>query len=79
MTDKLKEVLAIAFEMNVHEINSDLIQDDVSNWDSLKQMELVVSLEREFNMTLEMMEIVSMTSIQAIINILIDKGIDCEG
>ena len=76
MNNKLATLLADVFGMKPGEIHPELTKADVESWDSLKQMDLVVSLERDFNVTLELMDIVSMTSVAAIMEVLTAKGVD---
>jgi acyl carrier protein len=79
MNNKLKSVLSEVFDLKISEIDINLTKDDVSSWDSLRQMDLVTSLENEFNITLEMMEIASMDSVKSIVDALKNKGISFEG
>lgn len=44
--------------------------DDVENWDSLGHMNLVSTMEKKFNMTFEVDEIMEMDSVENIIRIL---------
>ena len=78
MNKKLIHMLAEVFDMKISEINEGLTNEDISNWDSLTQMDLVTSIENEFEIELEMMDIVSLTSIKAIIDTLKNKGINLE-
>lgn len=78
MNKRLKSVLAKVFDLKISEINEDLTKDDVSSWDSLTQMDLVTSIENEFNVELEMLEIVSLTSVTSIADTLINRGITLE-
>jgi acyl carrier protein len=76
MNNKLTELLAEIFEKKISAIKIDLTKDDIDGWDSLTQMDLVTSIEKEFDVELEMLEIVEMTSIKKIIEILKSKGVD---
>ncbi|MBE0515247.1 acyl carrier protein [Sulfurimonas sp.] len=76
MNDKVKEVLAEVFDMKSSEITVGLTKDDIDTWDSLRQMDLVTSLEKEFDIRLEMMEIVSLDSVAKTVEILKSKGVD---
>lgn len=74
MNIKLKEILSEVFEIKENTISMDLTKDDIDNWDSLKQMDLVVSIEEGFNIELEMEEIIKMDSIENIYKVLEAKG-----
>ena len=72
---RLTSLLAEIFNLRESDITFELTKDDVGNWDSLKQMDLVVTLEREYNITLGIPDIVSMVSAEAIVKVLRDKGV----
>jgi acyl carrier protein len=74
MDQKLAALLADIFNMRPTEIVPGLTKSDVGSWDSLKQMDLVVTLEREYGISLEISDIVSMVSVTAIVNVLKNKG-----
>lgn len=78
MDKKLAQTLAEVFELPPSEINEGITRDSISNWDSLRQMDLVVSLERDFNISLQMEDIVKMTSVLSIIQVLLEKGVAIE-
>jgi len=76
MNPKLATVLAEVFGLRVAEIQPSLQKAEVGTWDSLKQMDLVLSLEREYDIALDIPDIVSMTSVGAIVDVLKGKGVD---
>lgn len=76
MNKKLAEVLAEIFGLPVTEIHPELQKSDVGTWDSLKQMDLVLSLEREYGIALDIPDILRMSSIAEIMAVLKDKGVD---
>ena len=50
--EKLKRVLANIFNIDIEGIDDTTSVDTVSQWDSLKHLNLVLALEQEFNITL---------------------------
>jgi acyl carrier protein len=76
MNERLTTVLADVFGLRAEQIIPGLTKNDVGSWDSLKQMDLVVSLEREFSLALEIPDIIKMNSIANIIDVLKNKGVD---
>jgi acyl carrier protein len=76
MNDTLVSLLAEVFGLRQDQIIPDLTQDDVGNWDSLKQMDLVTSIENKFDITLEITDIIRMNSVANIMDVLRDKGVD---
>jgi acyl carrier protein len=62
MEDKIKKVMSDVFGIHVSQINDESTPDNIENWDSFNQMNLIVSLEEEFGITFTDDEIVEMIS-----------------
>ncbi len=75
MDEKLLKILGSVFELKEFQISLELKKDDIDSWDSLKQMDLVVSIEEGYGIVLEMEEIVKMKSVQTIVDVLKNKGL----
>ena len=78
MNKRLISVLADVFGLRADQIVPELTKDEVGSWDSLKQMDLVLSIEREFSIALEIPDIIRMDSVTNIIDVLTSKGVDLE-
>jgi acyl carrier protein len=78
MNQRLASVLADIFGMHADQIVPELTKESVGSWDSLKQMDLVMSLEREYGIALEIPDIIRMTSVGNIIEVLSHKGVELE-
>lgn len=78
MNERLVSVLSEVFNLRKEQIVPELNKEDVSRWDSLKQMDMVVSLEKEFCVAFEIEEILKMTSVGEIIQVLKNKKVDLE-
>lgn len=75
MDHKLVSLLAEVFNLRETEIAPQLSKADVGSWDSLKQLDLVMSLERAYSITLEIPDIVRMVSVASIVDVLRNKGV----
>lgn len=75
MNPTFAELLAEVFGLRVAEIQPELRKCEVGTWDSLKQMDLVVTLEREYRIALDIPDILRMTSVAEIMAVLKDKGV----
>lgn len=75
MDQKIENVLADALKIPVAKITEDFTMKDAEAWDSLKHMELVVSLEEGFGIQLTFDEIVAMRSVGEIKRVLREKGV----
>ena len=61
--------------MPEEKIREDLTMKDSEAWDSLKHMDLVMSLEQTFGIQLTFDEIVLMQSVREIKRVLSDRGV----
>ncbi len=68
MEEKVLEILKELFELDT--VDETCSQDNCEKWDSMGQLNLVVELESEFDVTLEPEEIAEMTSFEKIIKVL---------
>lgn len=64
--DKLNKILVENFEIPEREVLKDLAMNDISSWDSLTHMALIVAIENEFEIELTGDDIADMTSFDAI-------------
>jgi acyl carrier protein len=58
------------------QIVPELTKENVGSWDSLKQMDLVISLERQYGVTLQVEDIIQLVSVAKIAEVLKRKGVD---
>lgn len=73
MEEKVLEILKNLFELDT--VDETCSQETCEKWDSMGQLNLVVELESEFDVTLEPEEIGEMKSYKDIIKLLKSKGI----
>lgn len=73
MENKLREIMASVFEVSIDDINEDASPDNLENWDSLRQLNLVSALEEEFNIEFDDEEIGEMLSYKLVCLILDEK------
>ncbi|MBO6254236.1 MAG: acyl carrier protein [Bacteroidaceae bacterium] len=74
MEEKVLEILKDLFELDT--VDETCSQTTCEKWDSMGQLNLVVELESEFDVTLEPEEIGEMKSFNDIIRILKGKGVE---
>ena len=72
---KLEEIIAKVFELDISKIKKEMTPLDIEMWDSLSQLNLVSSIEKEFQIKLEIDEIFTVTKIGDIYNLLRKKGV----
>lgn len=66
MSDKIKEIMARAFEVPLESINEQSSQDTIDTWDSLHHVKMIVFLEREFDVEIPDDEVGNMVSYKLI-------------
>lgn len=74
MEEKVLEIMKNLFELDT--VDETCSQTTCEKWDSMGQLNLVVELESEFDVTLEPEEIGDMKSFNDIIRILKTKRVD---
>ena len=73
---KLKDVLATTFNIDVNSIAEDASPDTIDSWDSLRHMNLVLALEEEFDVELTDDQVVEILSYKLIKIVLQEQGIE---
>ena len=71
----LEEIIAKVFELDISKIKKEMTPLDIEMWDSLSQLNLISSIEKEFQIKLEIDEIFTVTKIGDIYNLLRKKGV----
>jgi acyl carrier protein len=65
--DRAKAVLAKTMKVNPNDLKDDIAQQDISEWDSVHHMNVVVGLENEFDIEFLDSDLPTLTSIPAIV------------
>jgi acyl carrier protein len=72
---RLEEIIAKVFEIDISKIKKEMTPLDIEMWDSLSQLNLISSIEKEFQIKLEIDEIFTVTKIGDLHNLLSKKGV----
>lgn len=64
--ERIKDVMAGVFGIDASTINEDSSQDNIEQWDSIKTLDLIVSLEEEFDVSIPLEEVGNMTNFKYI-------------
>jgi acyl carrier protein len=73
MKEKIKEIIADVFDIEIKKVKENMSQKNTETWDSLKHLNLIVSIEEEYSISFEPEEISDMNDFKAIINIVKKK------
>lgn len=61
--EKLYRIISEVFSLPVDQITDDLAYNSFTSWDSLKHLQMVSMIEEEFDIELEMEDIIDMSTI----------------
>ena len=75
MEERIKKIVSKVFDVSENEIDDNTSPDTLSKWDSLGHLNLVLSLEAEFGISLLPEEAMEMLSVKLIRLILEERGI----
>lgn len=70
---RLNEVFRNMFDDDSIELNDNTTSDDIEDWDSLEHINLLVSVEQEFNMKFNMNEVTNMKNVGEMVDIIISR------
>ena len=70
---ELNRILNKVLKIDIRELNENLSMQDCEIWDSLKHMELIISIEENLNIELSMDDVMNMTDIKTIKKIVNEK------
>ena len=73
MDERIKQIMSAVFEVPANEINESSSTDNVYQWDSIRHLNLVVSLEEEFEIEFEEEEIINLLNFELIKEIVTSK------
>ena len=68
MLDKVREIIADITHNDVAAVTSKSNSKNLDGWDSVAQINIIVSIEEEFGVTFEAEEIHSLDSVEKIVN-----------
>ena len=73
MEDKLKKMLAVLLEVKEEQIDENATSETIEGWDSLKQMNIIVALEEEFDIQFDEEESILSDSYQSLLDLIKSK------
>ena len=74
MRERVYKIISQVFNVPIENINDESSSDDIKTWDSLKHMNMVLSLEEEFNVQFGEEQVLEMLNVGLIIEILKEIG-----
>ncbi|WDP93151.1 MAG: acyl carrier protein [Desulfobacter sp.] len=71
---KLTPIFRDIFGDNALEVRDEMTSDDVYKWDSLTHLNLILEIEKAFDIKFALGELQEMNNVSALIDMIIDKG-----
>ena len=72
--DRLTEIFRDNFDDESIVLNDETTADDIEDWDSLAQIDLIVAIQKEFNIKLKIDEANSTNNIGEMIDLILKKA-----
>ena len=69
MEEKIKQLMADVFLLEISAINVDTAPDNLPQWDSLAQLNLVTAIEEEFGIVLTDEQIIEMLNLKLVVEV----------
>jgi len=73
LKERIKSIVADSFDLPYDEVTLDTGPSNTVSWDSFGQMDLVLNIEKEFDITLEFDEIFKIISTQTLLEVVENK------
>lgn len=70
MKEKVFKIMSTIFDLPLETLNEESSPDNIESWDSIKQMNLVLALEEEFDVQFDIEQIADMMNAELILSIL---------
>lgn len=71
--NKIKKVMSTIFNIDLNEISDNSSPNNIDKWDSMAHMNLIVELEKEFDLLFDANEITEMINFKSIMLIINSK------
>lgn len=75
MENRIKKVMSDILGVDEIQINENTSPETIESWDSLKQMNLIVAFEEEFDIELTDEDISEMLNYKLIVEVIKEKGV----
>jgi acyl carrier protein len=73
MTEKIYATISSTLKIEIEQLNDDLGPGDIAEWDSLAHQGLILALEEEYNIKLDIDDVLDMETVGDIIEIIEKK------
>ena len=71
--EKMNEIFRNVFDDDSIELEDETNADDIEDWDSLEQINLIVAIENEFEMMFDMAEVANLANVGEMVDLILSK------
>lgn len=71
--EKMNEIFQRVFDDETIELEDDTDANDIEDWDSLEQINLIVAIENEFGMMFDMAEVADLANVGEMVDLILSK------
>ena len=71
--DDLQEIFRTVFDDSTLSITDNTTSSDIEDWDSLEQINLIVGIEKKFNIKFKLEEVTGLANVGAMIDLISSK------
>ena len=74
--EKMNEIFRNVFDDENITLNDETNAEDIEDWDSLEQINLIVAIENEFEMMFDMAEVADLANVGEMVDLILSKDKD---
>lgn len=74
--EKMNEIFRNVFDDESITLNDETNAEDIEDWDSLEQINLIVAIENEFEMMFDMVEVADLANVGEMVDLILSKDQD---
>ena len=74
--EKMNEIFRNVFDDETIELHDETNAEDIDDWDSLEQINLIVAIENEFGMMFDMAEVADLANVGEMVDLILSKEED---
>lgn len=74
--EKMNEIFRNVFDDESITLNDETNAEDIEDWDSLEQINLIVAIENEFEMMFDMAEVADLANVGEMVDLILSKDQD---
>ena len=76
--EKMNEIFRNVFDDEDITLNDETNAEDIEDWDSLEQINLIVAIENEFGMMFDMVEVADLANVGEMVDLILSKDSENE-